>query len=65
VSIRIAKAGETQCVCEDKLRTLRAGVLAAPVRCQQRLPHLTAHDVSELDLELRAVLTELSNGHGG
>lgn len=44
------------------LRTVRAGMLAVPSRCQQRLPGLTAHDVSEIDREVRAALTELGEG---
>ena len=43
------------------LRRVRDGVLAASSRVAGRLPHLTRHDVSELDAELRIVLTEL--GH--
>jgi len=41
------------------LRTVRAGMLAVPLRVAQRLPHLTGHDVSEIDAEVRAVLTEI------
>jgi hypothetical protein len=33
-------------------------------RCAQRLPHLTAHDLAEIDVEVRAALTELGNGTG-
>jgi phage terminase Nu1 subunit (DNA packaging protein) len=43
------------------LRGVRAGMLAVPGRVSQRLPHLTPFDVSELDREVRAVLTELGN----
>ncbi len=43
----------------DVLRTVRAGMLAVPSRVAQRLPHLTAHDVSEIDSEIRAVLAEI------
>ena len=32
---------------------------AEPV--QQQLPHLTAHDVGEVDAEVRAVLTEIGS----
>jgi len=38
---------------------VRAGMLAVPSRCAQRLPGLTAHDVSEIDREVRAALTEV------
>lgn len=41
------------------LRTVRAGMLAVPSRVAQRLPHLTAHDVAEIDAEVRAVLSEV------
>jgi len=43
----------------DVLRTVRAGMLAVPSRVAQRLPHLSAHDVSEIDAEIRVVLIEL------
>jgi phage terminase Nu1 subunit (DNA packaging protein) len=41
------------------LRTVRAGMLAVPSRAAQRLPHLSAHDVAEIDAEVRAALVEL------
>ena len=41
------------------LRGVRAGMLAVPSRVQQRLPHLTAHDVVEIDREVRLTLTEM------
>jgi phage terminase Nu1 subunit (DNA packaging protein) len=41
---------------------VRAGVLAASSRVAQRLPQLSLHDISEIDAELRAVLTELGGG---
>jgi hypothetical protein len=40
--------------------TLTQGV--APSRVAARLPHLTAHDVAEIDAEVRVVLTEIGNG---
>ena len=43
----------------DVLRGVRAGMLAVPSRVAQRLPHLTADDVAEIDAEVRAVLLEL------
>jgi hypothetical protein len=46
----------------DVLRTVRAGCLAIPSRCGARLPYLTAHDVSEIDSEVHAVLAELGGG---
>jgi len=41
------------------LWTVRAGMLAVPSRFQQRLPHLSAHDVAEIDREIREALTEM------
>src|SRR5690348_13797810 len=43
------------------MRTVRAGCLAIPSRAAQQLPHLTAHDVSEID---REVLIEMGNQRG-
>ncbi len=34
------------------LRTVRAGMLAVPSRVAARLPHLTAHDLAEIDAEI-------------
>lgn len=44
------------------LRTVRAGLLAVPSRVSARLGHLSGHDLSEIDLEIRAVLAELAGG---
>ncbi|MGY4284918.1 phage terminase Nu1 subunit (DNA packaging protein) [Bradyrhizobium sp. LM2.7] len=41
------------------LRTVRAGMLAVSSRVAARLPHLSKHDVAEIDQEIRIVLTEL------
>jgi terminase small subunit / prophage DNA-packing protein len=43
----------------DILRAVRAGMLAVPSRAGARLPHLTPHDIAEIDAEVRAVLTEI------
>ena len=45
----------------DMLRLLRARLLALPSRIQQRLGHLTAHDLSTMDREIRDTLMELSD----
>jgi phage terminase Nu1 subunit (DNA packaging protein) len=42
----------------NTLRQVRAGMLAVPSRAGARLPHLTTHDVAEIDAEVRAVLAE-------
>jgi phage terminase Nu1 subunit (DNA packaging protein) len=45
----------------EALRTDRADMLAMPSRCAARLPHLTPHDIGEIDAEVRAALVELGN----
>jgi terminase small subunit / prophage DNA-packing protein len=55
-------AAEVDRTWSDIVRQSRAAVLAVPARCQQRLPHLTTHDVKELDLELREALRALGEG---
>ena len=57
-------AGAVQEEWSGTLRGVRAGCLAVPSRAAARLPHLTQHDISEIDLEIRTVLTELGNGQG-
>ena len=52
-------AGAVRAEWSDMLRTVRAGMLAVPSRAGSRLPHLTPHDIAEIDAEVRAVLTEL------
>ena len=44
------------------LASVRAGMLAVPSRCAARLPHLTPHDVNEIDAEVRAALIALGTG---
>jgi phage terminase Nu1 subunit (DNA packaging protein) len=43
------------------LRTVRAGMLAVPSRVAARLPHLSKHDVAEIDAEIRAALNEIGS----
>ena len=52
----VLDAGEVQKAWGDIVRQTRAAVLAVPPRCQQRLPHLTPHDINEFDLELREAM---------
>lgn len=51
-------AREVEAAWAATLREVRAALLALPSRIQQRLGHLTAHDVSEIDRELRDALAE-------
>ena len=55
-------AGAVESEWSSILRAVRAGMLAVPSRAAQRLPHLRAHDVDEIDHEVRAVLTEIGGG---
>lgn len=57
----LVSVAEVERVWKASVRTIRAGILALPTRVQQRLPHLTAFDVAEIDAEARTVLTELSH----
>ena len=41
------------------LRTVRAGLLAIPSRVAARLPHLSNHDIAEIDSEIRAALSAI------
>jgi phage terminase Nu1 subunit (DNA packaging protein) len=41
------------------LRTLRAGMLAVPRGTAQRLPHLSAHDLAEIEREIRDTLGQM------
>jgi terminase small subunit / prophage DNA-packing protein len=55
-------AAEVEAGLASEYRSVRAGMLAVPSRCAGRLPHLTPHDIAEIDAEVRAVLTELGSG---
>ena len=59
----LVPAADVEREWSDVLRTVRAGVLAVPSRVQQRLPHLSAHDVAEIDREVRAALTQVAGGN--
>jgi phage terminase Nu1 subunit (DNA packaging protein) len=55
----LVEAAAVEAEWSNVLRTVRASMLAVPSRVSQRLPHLSAHDVAEIDAEVRAVLTEV------
>jgi phage terminase Nu1 subunit (DNA packaging protein) len=52
-------AGAVEAEWSGVLRTVRAGMLTVPSRCSARLPHLSKHDVAEIDAEVRAALVEI------
>lgn len=43
---------------------LAEGILAVSSRCQQRLPGQTAHEVAEIDREVRDALTQIGEAAG-
>ena len=45
------------------LRDVRSTLLAVPSRVGASLPHLTAHDVAQIDREIKSALESLSNGN--
>ena len=45
------------------LRDVRSTMLAVPSRVGSKLAHLTAHDVAEIDSEIKAALEGLANGN--
>ena len=49
----------------EVLRGVRAGLLSLPSRVGSRLGHLTPHDLSEIDLEIRSTLNDLSGAEDG
>ena len=58
---RLIEADAVEAEWSGVLRGVRAGCLAIPSRAAQRLPHLTPHDVAEIDAEVCAVLSELGS----
>jgi phage terminase Nu1 subunit (DNA packaging protein) len=62
---RMLDAGQVESEWSAVLRTVCAGMLAVPSRCGARLPHFSPHDIAEIEIEVRAVLTELGAGAKG
>ena len=54
-------AAEVEGAWATILRDLRSGLLALPGRIQQRLSHLTKHDIAGIDREVRDCLARLGN----
>ena len=57
----LVRAADVESHWAHVLRKVRSAMLALPSRVQQRLGHLSAHDVSVLDREIRDTLEELSD----
>lgn len=56
----LVPVAEVESAWASVLRDVRAAMLAIPARVQQRLGHLTAHDVQMIDREVRDALEEAS-----
>mgnify|MGYP000194478407 FL=1 len=59
----LVKASDVERAWASALRDVRAAMLAVPSRCGATLPHLTAHDIAEIDREIRAALEGLADGN--
>ena len=59
----LVPADQVQAKWDSILRTLRSSFMGIPARVQEHLPHLTAHDVSTIDSEIRDTLTEMGEDH--
>lgn len=59
----LVKTSDVERAWAAVLRDVRATLLAVPSRCGASLPHLTAHDVAELDREIRNAMEGLADGN--
>lgn len=59
----LLEAAEVERQWATILRDCRAGLLAVVSRVGAKLPHLTAHDLAEIDREIRRTLERLSDGN--
>jgi len=58
-------ASEVEATWSGFVTDARALLLAVPTRVQQRLPHLTSHDVAEIEAEQREALKALGSYGSG
>lgn len=59
----LVRAAEVEREWANVLRDVRSTMLAVPSRVGSKLAHLTAHDVAEIDAEIKAALEGLANGN--
>ena len=57
----LVPAAEVEKQWANVLRDVRAAMLALPSRIQQRLGHLSPHDLTTMDREIRDALAEIAN----
>lgn len=60
----LVEAAAVEAEWSSVLRTVRATMLAIPSRAAHRLPHLTPHDLAEIDRQIRDALVEIADGNG-
>lgn len=59
----LVRAGDVEREWANVLRDVRSTMLAVSSRVGSKLAHLTAHDIAEIDSEIKAALEGLANGH--
>lgn len=58
----LVRAADVEREWASVLRDVRSTLLAVPSRVGSKLPHLTAHDVAEIEREIKATLERLADG---
>lgn len=59
----LVRAADVEREWANVLRDIRSTMLAVSSRAGAKLPHLTAHDIAEIDREIKATLEGLANGN--
>lgn len=59
----MVRAADVEREWANVLRDVRSTMLAVPSRVGSKLSHLSAHDIAEIDRELKAALEGLADGH--
>lgn len=59
----MVRAADVEREWANVLRDVRSTMLAVPSRVGSKLAHLSAHDVAEIDSEIKAALEGLANGN--
>lgn len=59
----MVRAADVEREWANVLRDVRSTMLAVPSRVESKLAHLSAHDVAEIDSEIKAALEGLANGN--
>jgi phage terminase Nu1 subunit (DNA packaging protein) len=59
----MVRAADVEREWANVLRDVRSTMLSVPSRVGSKLAHLSAHDVAEIDSEIKAALEGLANGN--